>query len=412
MGRLPLPSLTWIALLLALCGSCASVNPMPSASPGEVPGLLSQAQADLEQGRDADALFRLQRVWEVPGITPEERNAAASLLAEAAPRAAAAQVDGYLLVEIAELDLPRRTKIQLWVAGAERLLEVGERKDSYRAVKDLEALYPQHYLRHEAGDVVAEAGLSLAADPRRHHLFFKYRDEAPELLEYLTLAFPSNASCDLAYSTLGEIYEEKRRWDNAIQAHRDLLLFHSNSRFATYSEARIPYLRTRQVQSTAFDRGAMIEAEAECETWLERHPFESLNAEEATLHGHVVELLHEVRRRLVLNDLHVADFYTTIGNRYGAELHAERGLELAEAIAEEPLAERCRAVLAVAENLSDDLDPARVLGTGGPGLGPEDFGITAELPAELLEEDRPRPQPQQQPEQDDDEGPPLSEDPR
>ena len=69
------------------------------------------------------------------------------------------------------------------------------------------------------------------------------------------------------------------------------------------------------------------------------------------VHGHVSELLHEVRRRLVLNDLHVSDFYATIGNRYGAELHAERALELAQAIAEQELVLRCEELLTLSQNL-------------------------------------------------------------
>ena len=243
-------------------------------------------------------------------------------------------------------------------------------------------------MRGPAGDVVAEAGFSLAADRRSHHLLFKYRDEAPELLQYLTLTFPSNPNCDLAYATLGEIYEEERRWREAIQAHRDLLLFHADSRFVTYSEARVPYLRTLEVQSTRYDRGAMIEAEAECEAWLEHHTLETLDAADEPLHGHVNELLHEVRRRLVLNDLHVSSFYATIGNRYGAELHAERGLELAQAIAEPELVLRCEELISLSQNLTEDLDPARVIGTGGPGLGPEEFGITAELPPAAPQRER------------------------
>ena len=161
-------------------------------------------------------------------------------------------------------------------------------------------------------------------------------------------------------------------WADAIRRHRDLLLFHPESSFAAFSEARVPLLRTREIQSTEYDRNAMIQAEFECEEWLQRHP-------QHELEGSVRDLVNEVRKRLVLNDLHVAEFYSEVENGYGARHHSQRALELAQQLGETELVARCEDLLTQASALPEDGGSDRVLETGS-SASEEGFGITGDLP--------------------------------
>ncbi len=367
------PGARRLALLLVLAPAalgCASRFGRITAE--SAPGHLASAEQELAAEPPLRAFERLQAVWTAESLTPEDRNRTQALLESAAGRIAASPaVDGDDLVDLADQELPKRLRIEMWIAGAQRLLEEGERMEAFRAIRDLEEQYPLHLERAAAAEVVAQAGFSLAADDGTYLLFFDYRDRAPGVLEYLVLTFPSSPHCDRAYWTLGEKYEEDEEWREALERHEDLLLYHPGSPYTIYSEAKIPYLRLARVTRAAYDRSAFRRARAELERWLERHAGHELEPD-------VVELLEECSERLVDNDIVVARFYVTISNAFGARYHAERGLVEARLLGDAERVAACEALLASLPADDADIDPSRVLGPRLDEAVDEGFGIPVE----------------------------------
>lgn len=364
-----LPHALLFALALALAACQASPYDIDRESAAHH---LTLAEADILAGRQEDAFERLQAIWAVPSLQPELRVEVERLLGEANPDPD--DLSGDELVDLAELELPRRLRIELWVDAARALLAEGERMESFRELQDLERTYPLHQLGNEAAEIIAQAGTSFARDDGHYLLLFPYRAKAHEVLEFLVLTYPSSPRCPQAYIELARLYEEDGDWMRAIERHQELLQYHLDSPHATESELRIPYLRLLRVQNPEYDRSEVETCLDEIETWLERHPGHELE-------GWANELLADTRRRLVDHALSVARFYEKIANPYGARRNADRALAEANALGDAQRVAMCANLLARLPEDSAALDPSRVQGPAlddpvdsdfGAGLGVED----------------------------------------
>lgn len=365
-----------LGLVLALLAGCASMGPEPL--PGEPPlveGRLEPGGLDvqLEAGRAAladerpwHATARAAALRRAVNLTPEERSQAEALLEESMLAAARAATRSKEFTQISEQYLPRRSRAIQAVGRARLLTQEDRHLDAYRTIANLEREHPTHHLRPEAGSVLADAGLSLAQDGGRYLLFFKNRGRAVTVLEYLVIEHPSHPRCAEAYAELAAIYEEGNQLDYAIDRHSDLLLYHPDSSYASFSEARVPELRLARMKRDDFDRGEFLAAEGELERWLAQRAgrADTSPAEEAR----VRELLATCGERLVENDLGVARFYRRTGHNFGARLHADRALVRAEEAGFSDLAEEASDLLASvapeAAGPSAPVAPA-VLGTAG-----------------------------------------------
>jgi tetratricopeptide (TPR) repeat protein len=324
-----------LALVAApLLGACGQSLVRTSAVPGsydaaEVQLALEQARAELarREGRDvANALARMDVASETRGLSPEVRRQVQQLLTQAAQARLEELSEGsdhaQELEEIAELELPRELAVRLSVEAASQYLESGERMECYRHVKQLDERYPLHAERVTTGALVAEAGLSLARDRGRYGLFFRYRNLAPEVLEYFTTQYPKDGRGPEAYLALAAHYERQRRWDLAIGYHEDLILFHPGSPEAARSRGHIPRLRLGRLPSPEYDRSVVLQALSEISGWLADFPDHAMEFE-------MKELWYDCQRRLADHEMTVARFYRTVGNRSGAVFHAEQAVERA-----------------------------------------------------------------------------------
>jgi len=332
------------AALLAGCSALASLTGPLAGEDFDVDtaeAQLEKAGRELAAGDTELALDRLIEVSDVRGLPTVVRHRTELLIERAAYQRLAeldesgAPSDAY--ESLYERELPGRASVSAGVAAARRKLDEDSPLSAYRMIRRVDRAHPTHHERVAAGDVVADAGLSMAHRDDRYRLFFRYRSRAAEVLEYLVLNYPSNDRCEVAYVTLAALYEEKGALETAQERHEDLLLYHAQGENAVESELRIPELRLAKLQRVDFDRREMLLAEQELETWLERHAGHPLEPR-------ALEALERTRRSLVENDLAIAEFYRRIDSDFGARMHAERAAVQAQELAPgSDLAERARA---------------------------------------------------------------------
>jgi hypothetical protein len=292
------------------------------------PGAVDQALTELQEGQTELAFERLHLASDVRGLPAETRNqieANLDLAAEAWIKELDAEGDRHALKYLYDLDLRRPIAVQSGVLSAQHYLSAGYRLKAYQLIKKIDEKYPFHHMRDEAGTVVAEAGFSFAADNSRYGLFylFKHKNQAPELLEYLTLNHVAHELSDDAFYKLAQIYEENKRWQLAIERQGDLVLYSPGSPFVPASKARIPHLRLAGLSSPEYDRRELLRARDELDSWLSQYAGHEAEAQVR------LDLL-DCMRRLADNDLSIARFYRRVKNAYGAEYHARRAIEEAQ----------------------------------------------------------------------------------
>lgn len=337
----------FLLLALVACGACSTLaKPFQALGGFETPddeagvrAALATAAEDFTAGRTERALDRVVACRESTGLSTELKNEVELRVEEYAERRirelSGTGGDPDELEDMLSLNLPRQLAVRAGVAAAELLMADDEPYDAYEVLKKLDTKFPNHHERQRASEILVAAGLTLADDDWSFLGWFKTSDDGAEVLEYLVVNYPSQKRCDEAYAKLAQLYAADREWELARERCEDLLLYHPDSPLALQAEADVPHYRLRGLKSPEYDRREMLSARVELETWLERHAAGS---------GEPSELEREVRidyadclTRLARSDLAIARFYTRIGERYGAVLHAERALEEAQTTSDEKL---------------------------------------------------------------------------
>ncbi|MCP5020952.1 MAG: hypothetical protein GY930_04165 [bacterium] len=295
----------------------------------QVPRVIAAADDDLTQANDPGLAFaRLQVAQETAGTKGEAGQALERARSGAAELLLQKLIDqdappGHFL-RLIEAGLQRNLAVRSRIAQARSCLNRGERLKSYRLIKALDREFPFHAERASSGDVLADAGLDLAQDRGRYALLFRYQKLAPEILEYLTTQYPTHQAGPQAYAELARLYVEAGELELAIQRHEDLVVYFGDSPKVPTSRARIPALRLDLIGRSDFDRRPIELARQELESWLETYAGEAREEEDGVRQNLLLSI-----RRLSGHDSIVADFYHTVGNDPGAELHARRALALA-----------------------------------------------------------------------------------
>jgi DNA repair protein RecO (recombination protein O) len=327
---------------LASCGS--STRRSKELEAGEASARLETVKAATPTSSALQTFLDLADLWNTSNLPPETRLELDQLLdvglAAVLPELTKADSDPDELEDLFELDLPRRLRARIAVARARLLLNQGERKDSWRQIRDLDALYRAHEERVAAGAIVAEAGLSLARDSGTYFGIFHYRDAATEVLEDLVLHYPADPHCAEAYAELAEIKAEQHEYGDAIERLEELVVYFPNTTLAETAALRIPELRIAQVGGPDKDRGGLVRAQAELAQWLERHPEHPLRERALAVQARASDLSID-------SDLHIAAYYRRIGEPTGQRLHADRALALATSAGDEDRIAAARALVPV-----------------------------------------------------------------
>ena len=345
---------TIAALVLALCTACLGGKNFQVPvrySAEEVPAAVEQARAEIEEPGGSEAAVERMRVAALtPGLDAGLRVQVQRLLESAVEqRIVELESSGSYpkdLQDLSELAVARRLAVRAGIASARAWRDKQERVKCFRQIRSLDERFPLHSLRGEAGELLAEVGLSLAYDKRTYGWFFRYRALAPQILEYLVTEYPSDPRGAEALTVLAGIYEDSNELDLALQRHEDLLLYFPEDEAAPISRASIPRIRLAKLASPEYDRSAMEEARLEIDEWLSNFPN----------HPHRPEmelLLVDCLGRLADNDLVVARFYDTVGSPTGSEYHARRALGLAREAGSPRLIEDATATLAKAVSKQD-----------------------------------------------------------
>ncbi len=325
---------------LALCVACRS-QPFGKIDRANAREHLDQAEADVSAGDFARALAHLEAVREVRSLDPDLR-AREDRLIDVAARGRfeeLAQAPPGELEELFHSELPERVRARAGILAAQRMLAMDRRISAFRMVKKVDTTLPGHPERVLAGDVLARAGLSLIRDPGRYNLLFHYRPRGVQTLEYLVLHYPLEPRCPEAYFALSELYEKDGELDPAIERTEELLLYHPDSAYAAAASVRLPYLRLCRLQRDDYDRGELLRAHDELESWLAQHPGHELE-------GWARELERDCEQRLVKNDLSLARYYVKVRAPAGVRLHAARARALALEAGLTAQAEAAQALLA------------------------------------------------------------------
>jgi hypothetical protein len=332
-----------LALLSSGCSSLAdSFRPRLVSEPDEVPAAIERSERELAEGKTELALRRARDARAVRGLAPADRDRLELLI----ERIAAALIDqqeadadgAARLAELVDAGLPKQLSVAAGLRAAHIRMDLDQPFKAYRMLRKLEDKFPRHHGRGEAGAILAEAGLKLADDPWSF-LFFNARDDGVEILEYLVLTYPSERRCDEAFAKLAQVYEERKQYNLAIQRNEELLFSHGDSPLASASQARIPHLRLRGLESPEYDRTELLRARRELEAWLTRRSGDEAEAEVRLDYADCLQ-------RLVQSDMGIARYYRRIDRPYGARYHAERALRLALDTGDEGLTRDARKLLA------------------------------------------------------------------
>ena len=360
-----------ILVCLVFCTGCASFNSpidwnKPRISgPEKGPAAVARAREEVAAGNAKRALERLRVAEEVKGLTADQKDEIATLIEQVVEirieELSREGKDPKQLAKMLDLDLPNQLAVAAGVRAARMYQDGGKPYKAFKLLRKVEEKYPRHHGKVEAGEILAEAGLQLADDPRSFLGFFAKRDDGIQVLEFLVITYPSEPRCAEAYFKLAKIYEEDRLWILARQRHEDLRLWHPDTPYAVASEASIPRLRLRALKSPEYERRELLKARFELEEWLRTHA------------GHKLEPRVRVDYtdcllRLIENDLSVARFYRRIDQEYGARLHGDRALADAQAARLTEAEERARDLLESlpppGKSTGSPLDSAQPVGVG------------------------------------------------
>lgn len=333
---------------LCACSTLASWLPggperIPAKlDPDRVPHSIERAQTELAAGNTQRALKWMRSASESSGLATEMREEVQRLLETAADRRiqelSLPGTDPEELADMVDLGLPRQIAVSAGMIGARKMFEAGDAMDGYRLLKKLDQKFPLHHERVAAGDLLVEIGLWLVEHGRGFWGLYKSTDDAQEVLEYVILTEPSATHCDEASAALARIYETEREYKLAIDRHNQLVLDHPQSPLKPWSQARIPHLRLVRHRSPEYDRSELLKARTELEEWLASYAGQEHETE-------VRIDLGDAWWRLSRSDLVIADYYTTVGNAFGARHHASRAVEEARLAGDEDLVREAEATL-------------------------------------------------------------------
>ncbi len=362
----PLPWLSGLALLLlASCSSSpiASVSPM---DPAEVPAALAAAQSSpagaLADDELVDTVAELLSANKARGLDTSTRVEVRDTLDRYAQELANRGEDPRALEDLSETDLPARISVPAGLRSATLYLAQEDRKDAFKTIKKLDARYPSHGSRDEAGQLLKDIGDSYFYDKRRKYFLFPYRNNAPQVYEYLSAEYPKHPGTDDALKKLADVYEKNRQFSIAIEKHEELILWCRDSPYRIASEAAVPELRLAALDGPEYGRGSMLVALAELETWLSKYPDDELRPD-------VERALVDCLQRLADNDMVVARFYRTVMSTAGARQHAARALETAKRAGNPQQLEEIRTFLEAVDEI-ESLGPPREI---TQGVQPQDI---------------------------------------
>ena len=197
------------------------------------------------------------------------------------------------------------------------------------------------------------------------------------MYEYLSTEYPTHPKSDDALDTLAAIYEKNRRFDIAIEKHRDLVLWSPDSPYRVHSEAAIPRLRLADLDGPEYGRDSMLIALSELERWLASFPTAEDRIE-------VERTLVDCLQRLADNDMGVARFYRQVLSVTGARQHAARALEFANRAGNEEQLGEIRAFLETLDEIEVLGAPKEIPEAPSPeGIVPANEGFDMLGPAEL-----------------------------
>ena len=370
------------AAALGLAATSCSSHPIQEAKSldlDEVPAALGSVRdVDFAEADDkslAKAVGSLLSVLKTPKISTDERATAQSLLERGAEELSLRSMSTHDLEDLADSELPGRIAVPAGLRAAQFHIDKDDRAHALRLVQKLDQRYPSHAFRQEAGDALWTIADSYANDKGRRLFIFPYSNRAPAVFEYLSTQFPSHDKSDDSLTRLAEIYTRNRLFDEAIEKHRELVLWAPDSPFRVKSEAEIPRLRLADLDGPAYDRDAMKLSLTELEAWVRDYGGHELRPE-------VDRTMVDCLQRLADNDLIVADFYATVKNPEGARQHAERALEFAKRAGNAEQEVEIRDFLTNLDEI-ERVDAPVILDASPDDLFDDDSGLGIHGPADL-----------------------------
>jgi outer membrane protein assembly factor BamD (BamD/ComL family) len=361
-----------VALLLAVGPSCSTIASWMPGGPEripkkleakQVPHAMEAARKELAAGNSARALEWMRAASAADALPTDAREQVQNLLEQSAAKRieelSSPGADPADLADIVDLDLPRQLAVSAGIQAARRMQERGELIEAYRIIKRVDAKYPLHHERAQAGEILGEVGLALAKDYSHFWFFYNRQDDAQEVLEYMILNYPRAPKCDEGYATLARIYADERNWSLAMDRLEKLILNHPSSPLRPAGQAQIPHLRLASIASPEYDRSALLRAQQEIEEWLRNFPGNELEPKVRTD-------LADCLRRLSDSDMAIAGFYGRVNNPTGVRWHARRAVDEARQAGDEGRAKTAEAFLL---KYPDPAKPAGPPAPEAPGAG-------------------------------------------
>lgn len=225
------------------------------------------------------------------------------------------------------------------LAWSTALFRNGHAWDAFEIIRDFADDYPHSNYSDPIQDLQFEIGATLIRSDGGFLWFASDRDDGQAVLEHFTVRWPHPAAPDALRLLGGKAFDEGD-YELAKERFRDLLLNHENSEWVPLARFRMAMAWFLSLEGPAYDLRSLQRTHEELRAFL------SLGIENQAFTTEAAAALAQTREWLGTKHELIADFYTTVGNRSGAERHrrvireiypeTEAGLRLGDAAGDTP----------------------------------------------------------------------------
>jgi outer membrane protein assembly factor BamD len=145
-------------------------------------------------------------------------------------------------------------------------------------------------------------------------------DQAIEIFQSIIDNYPYSDYEQRALLKIADSYFNDKRFEEAIAYYQDFADLHPTHQKVPYTLLRVAQCHLNQIESIDRDQTATNQATEALATLIQRHPY-------ATETRRGEELMIELRTRLALNMLHIADFYRVRTHWQSAAVRYRRVLD-------------------------------------------------------------------------------------
>lgn len=223
---------------------------------------------------------------------------------------------------------------------AEAMFQTGDAWDGFRLIRTFVEDHRFSDWTPFVEDLQFRIGAALIQSPASYFLFGSDRDDGELVLQEFVERYPTSPHLPDALRLLGDLAFEEERWFDAQRRFEQLIQDHPESEWVALASFRRVMALYAELLGPEYDFPSLSQTRNELRDYLATEP------ERPDFREAAAAALAEVEDWIAERHMLDADFYRTVGNRYGERYHLNVLLEDSPT---HPLAEDARRRLAELE---------------------------------------------------------------